>query len=81
MEIIACPKCGSRKIFQGRLKDGVLTGYTTRSVCRNCGYQGMPIIFDNDLEYKKFLKNLSIVKKESKETTKKNKKFKKKINK
>ena len=54
MRITACPKCSSRKIFQGRLKDGVLTGYSDRYVCRDCGYQGSPIIFDNIDEYNKF---------------------------
>ena len=54
MKITACPICGSRKIFQGRLKEGVLTGYTSRYVCRKCGYQGSPIIFDSEKEYKKF---------------------------
>jgi len=60
MEIKACPKCGSRKIYQGRMGDGVLTGYTSKDVCRNCGYQGMHIIFDSEEEYKKFLKSKSI---------------------
>ena len=55
MTITACPKCGSRKIFQGKLKEGILTGYTpTKYVCRNCGYQGAPLIFDSGDEYKKF---------------------------
>ena len=54
MSLTACPKCGSRKIFQGRLKDGVLTGYTDRYVCRDCGYQGSPLIFDSIDEYNKF---------------------------
>jgi hypothetical protein len=56
MEIIACPNCGSRRIYQGTMGEGVLTGYTTRSVCRNCGYQGMPIIFDCEKDYKEFIK-------------------------
>lgn len=56
MEVIACPNCGSRRIFQGTMGDGVLIGYTFKEVCRNCGYQGMPIIFDSEKEYKKFLK-------------------------
>jgi hypothetical protein len=56
MDIIACPKCGSRKIYQGTMGDGVLIGYTFKEVCRNCGYQGMPIIFDSEKEYQKFLK-------------------------
>ncbi len=54
MSVTACPKCGSRKIFQGRLKEGVLTGYTNRYVCRDCGYQGSPLIFDSNDEYYKF---------------------------
>ncbi len=54
MRVTACPKCGSRKIFQGRLKEGVLTGYTNRYVCRDCGYQGSPLIFDSNDEYYKF---------------------------
>ena len=59
MEITACPKCGSRKIFQGNIGDGVLTGYTSRNVCKDCGYQGMPLIFDSDEEYEKFLEGLA----------------------
>ena len=58
MKISACPICGSRRIFQGRMKEGVLTGYTSREVCRDCGYRGSPIIFDSEKEYKKFLKEL-----------------------
>ncbi len=59
MKITACPKCGSRKIFQGKLKEGILTGYTpTKYVCRNCGYQGSPLIFDSESEYKKFASEL-----------------------
>ena len=60
MEIKACPKCGGNKIYQGRIGDGVLTGYINRDVCRNCGYQGMPIIFDSEKEYKKFLESKSL---------------------
>ena len=59
MEITACPKCGSRKIFQGNIGNGVLTGYTSRNVCKDCGYQGMPLIFDSDKEYEKFLEGLA----------------------
>ena len=62
MSITACPKCGSRKIFQGRLKDGVLTGYADRYVCRDCGYQGSPVIFDNMDEYNKFQREKKSVK-------------------
>lgn len=66
MEIIACPNCGSRRIYQGRMGDGVLTGYTSRDVCRNCGYQGMPIIFNSEQDYINFLKHKSFEKKSNK---------------
>ncbi len=59
MEITACPKCGSKRIFQGTMGDGVLTGVTTKDVCRECGYQGPPLIFDSETEYKQFLDELS----------------------
>ena len=58
MSITACPRCGSKKIFQGRLKEGVLTGYTSKEVCRDCGYRGSPIIFDSEKEYKIFVEEL-----------------------
>ncbi len=67
MKIYACPKCGSRQIYQGRIGDGVLTGYTNKEVCRNCSYQGMPIIFDTEKEYNKFLKSKSLKKTPKKE--------------
>lgn len=54
MEITACPNCGSRRIFQGRLRDGVLTGITTRDVCRDCGFQGSALIFDKEEDYNNF---------------------------
>jgi len=36
--------------------NGVLTGYTTKDVRRDCGYQGMPIIFKNINDYNNFLR-------------------------
>ena len=59
MKIYACPKCGSKRILQGTIGDGVLTGYTTKDVCRDCWYQGSPIVFDSEKEYKKFQDGLS----------------------
>lgn len=58
MEIKACPRCGSTNIYLGNLSDGVLTGFTSRQVCRNCGFQGMPLIFSNEKDYKTFLKEV-----------------------
>ncbi len=56
MKITACLKCGSRKIHQGRLKEGVLIGFTpTKYICSECGYRGSPIVFDSIDEYNKFL--------------------------
>ena len=55
LEITACPKCGSKRIFQGSMGDGLLSGYTSNYVCKECGYKGMPFIFDNEIEYKKFI--------------------------
>ncbi len=55
MEITACPKCGSKHIYQGTLRSGLPMGYTSNYVCKECGYQGMPFIFDNEAEYKKFI--------------------------
>ena len=75
MEIKACPKCGSTNIYQGTMGDGVLTGYTSRQVCKNCGYQGMPLIFSNEKDYKRFLEGL---KKEKTETSSTNKSIERK---
>jgi len=69
MGITACPNCGSKHIYTGNLSDGVLTGYTSRHVCKQCGYQGIPILFDNEKDYQHFLKN----KKPPKPKTKKEK--------
>ena len=56
MGITACPKCGSPQIYQGTIGDGVLSGYFSKDVCRNCGYQGSSLLFDSEEDYKKFLK-------------------------
>jgi hypothetical protein len=59
MKLKACPKCGSRNIAQGTLGEGVLTGYVNKDVCKDCGFQGMPLIFDSEEDHKKFLEGLS----------------------
>ena len=66
MKISACPKCGSRDIHQGNLRDGILTGYTVKYVCKDCDYQGMPFIFDSEKEYNAFLKGVKVLKKKKK---------------
>jgi len=47
------------------MKDGVLTGYTSKEVCQNCGYQGMALIFDSTEDYNNFLKSKKIKIKEN----------------
>ena len=69
MSIVACPRCGSRKIRQGTIGNGVLTGYTSLDVCRDCGYRGIPIVFDSKKEYTKFLREISNTKKNPKKGT------------
>jgi transcription elongation factor Elf1 len=58
--ILACPRCGSKRIEMGTMNQGVLFGVTSwKSVCKNCGYQGEPLIFETEDAYKKFLEGLS----------------------
>ena len=60
MKIKACPICGSKNISMGGLGDGVLFGIDSwREVCRSCGYQGAPILFDSESEYIKFYNELN----------------------
>jgi transcription elongation factor Elf1 len=58
--IAACPRCGSKRIEMGTMKEGVLFGITSwKSVCKNCGYQGEPLFFESEESYQKFLEGLS----------------------
>lgn len=60
MKIYACPNCGSKRIHIGTLGSGVTYGVTSWDyVCKNCNYRGMPLIFDSDEEYKKFIKGIT----------------------
>jgi len=59
MKIFACPKCGSRHIYMGTMDSGITFGVTSNNyICRDCNYQGMPIIFKSEKEYKLFLDGL-----------------------
>jgi C4-type Zn-finger protein len=61
--IRACPKCGSTDIQMGGIREGVLYGLTSWTlVCKRCGYKGMPILFDSEEEYKKFLDEIKSTK-------------------
>lgn len=60
MKITACPKCGSKDIQIGTMDSGVTFGITSwKSQCRNCGYQGEPLIFDSDEEYEEFFHQIA----------------------
>ena len=58
MKTSTCPKCGSKEIGPNNLKTGLMTGFTVKYVCKDCGYQGMPFIFDSEKEYNAFLKGI-----------------------
>jgi len=73
MRITACPKCGSKNISMGTMGSGVTFGITSwNETCRDCGYQGQPLVFDSEKEYIKFLKEVKH-KKGKKSTEKKEK--------
>jgi len=60
MTIAACPRCGSTRIEMGTLGTGVTFGVTSwKSVCRNCGYQGEPLLFDTEKGYNEFFQKLT----------------------
>jgi hypothetical protein len=70
MKIEACISCGSRNIRSGTISDGVLPGYTdglVTYVCDDCNHRGLPIIFETEEEYEKFLLALREDKKKGKE--------------
>ena len=59
MKIYACPRCGSREIFMGTIDSGVLIGVSsTKSVCRNCGFQGNPLLFTSKKQYQQFIEEI-----------------------
>ena len=60
MKITACPKCGSKDIEMGTMDTGVTFGVTSwKSVCKECGYHGEPLVFDSEADYEHFLQGLS----------------------
>lgn len=70
MKIHACPRCGSQKIYIGTMDSGVTFGITSNNyTCKNCNYNGMPLIFNNKKNYTQFLKGFQ----KEKETNKKEK--------
>jgi len=59
MKIRACAKCNSKNIRMAGLGEGTIFGLTSWDmVCEDCGYKGMPIVFDSQEDYEAFLKEL-----------------------
>jgi DNA-directed RNA polymerase subunit RPC12/RpoP len=46
MEVTTCPHCGSKQIQQETLKDIVLNEAAVDYICKECGYQGAPIVLE-----------------------------------
>ncbi len=68
MKIYACPRCGSTDIGMGSLSAGITYGVTSwKEECRNCGYRGHPLIFDDKQKYQDFIENIKNKKEESTE--------------
>ncbi|NYZ79452.1 hypothetical protein H0N99_04875 [Candidatus Micrarchaeota archaeon] len=59
--IRACPRCGSLRIRAFSLREGGVPGASEMSgmyYCERCKKKAMPIIFDDEKEYKKFIKQM-----------------------
>ncbi len=56
-KIIACSKCGSKRIHKITLQEPVFTELDVPYKCKDCGYKGKPKDFDSEKEYQKFNKN------------------------
>ena len=52
MEIRACPSCGSKNIFS------YLSVIGMNYLCKDCGFQGNPFIFDSEEDHRVFLDGL-----------------------
>jgi len=58
MRITACPLCGSKKVGTGGITDGVNPHEFLKQACKNCGWTGFPLEFENEKDYQKFLIDL-----------------------
>lgn len=60
MKITACPNCGSRRVGTGGIRDGVVPHEFLKQACKDCGWSGYPLEFDNEQNYQNFLKGLKV---------------------
>ena len=58
MKITACPLCGSKNVGIGGIRDGVHPHEFLKYACKNCGWTGFPLEFDDEKDYQKFLDEL-----------------------
>ncbi len=64
MKITACPRCGSKNLDIADMRDGISPGIDwSTNVCRNCDWQGIPLEFETENNYQKFLIGLEKQKK------------------
>ena len=56
--VLACSKCGSKRIHKVTLQEPVFADIDVPFKCDDCGYQGKPREFDSEKEYKEFIKKL-----------------------
>jgi nitrate reductase NapE component len=64
MKITACPRCGSKNLDIADMRDGITPGIDwSTMVCRDCDWQGIPLEFETENAYQKFLKGFEKEKK------------------
>jgi predicted RNA-binding Zn-ribbon protein involved in translation (DUF1610 family) len=57
-KILACSKCGSKRIHKVTLQEPVFVELDVPFKCEDCGYQGKPKEFESEKDYEKFRKKL-----------------------
>lgn len=67
MVITACPRCGSKNLDIAGIRDYGIPQIYWQKVCKDCEWQGTPLEFENEKNYKNFLNSLD--KKVKKEET------------
>jgi hypothetical protein len=64
MKITACPRCGSKNLDIADMRDGITPGIDwSTTVCRDCDWQGIPLEFETENYYQKFLQGFEKEKK------------------
>jgi hypothetical protein len=59
MKITACLRCGSKNLDIADMSDGITPGTDLHTkVCRDCEWKGIPLEFETENDYQKFLKSL-----------------------